>query len=185
MTDAQKVREECAARLEALWGVTPNDDGAARARIHNAQETASNCAQCGRRLKPPEPVWRKRLYLGPSFGGFHVRVAPICERCKGDRTFQYWSDEPCKGCGRPVYNEMNRVWRNHTVCCEVCGYKAASAVARQRRTKARGTRACQECGETFKHTRTDARFCSVACKQRAYRDRATAVVRNSRNGDAL
>jgi hypothetical protein len=30
---------------------------------------------------------------------------------------------------------------------------------------------CQCCGETFDATRTDAKFCGGACKQRAYRQR--------------
>ena len=36
---------------------------------------------------------------------------------------------------------------------------------------ARATRRCENCGQTFAPARTDALFCSAACRQRAYRRR--------------
>ena len=36
---------------------------------------------------------------------------------------------------------------------------------------ARETRSCASCGQAFKPARTDAVFCSAACRQRAYRRR--------------
>ena len=36
---------------------------------------------------------------------------------------------------------------------------------------ARETRSCESCGQTFEPARTDALFCSAACRQRAYRRR--------------
>jgi hypothetical protein len=40
-----------------------------------------------------------------------------------------------------------------------------------RRRKRRKTRACSSCGTEFVTTRRDARFCSDACRQRAFRQR--------------
>ena len=34
-------------------------------------------------------------------------------------------------------------------------------------------RRCRTCGELFGHTRSDAAYCSSACRQRAYRQRST------------
>ena len=34
-------------------------------------------------------------------------------------------------------------------------------------------RRCAACGEPFGHTRSDAAYCSSACRQRAYRQRST------------
>ena len=34
-------------------------------------------------------------------------------------------------------------------------------------------RRCAACGELFGHTRSDAAYCSAACRQRAYRQRST------------
>src|SRR5262249_7721198 len=49
--------------------------------------------------------------------------------------------------------------------------KVRLAHDRARRRDRRGTHDCQMCGETFEPTRTDAKFCSAACKQKAYRKR--------------
>jgi hypothetical protein len=43
---------------------------------------------------------------------------------------------------------------------------------------ARETRSCESCGQTFEPARTDALFCSAACRQRAYRSRRVGVADN-------
>jgi hypothetical protein len=96
----------------------------------------------------------------------------------------------CQGCGRKVHQrarviwdrgvkEARRVLRNRKIvaCCGECRDKvakpAASKAARDRRTAERGTRECEECGETFEPSRTDGKFCRPACRQKAYRKRVT------------
>ena len=37
-------------------------------------------------------------------------------------------------------------------------------------------RACETCGENFEPPRSNARFCSNACRQRAYRVRASSSI---------
>ena len=41
-----------------------------------------------------------------------------------------------------------------------------------RRRRARGELTCACCGKTFDPVRADARFCSNACRQKSYRQRA-------------
>jgi hypothetical protein len=69
------------------------------------------------------------------------------------------------------------VLRRWVSCCERCERQVRVVKARERRHAARPARACEneDCGKVFEPTRTDARFCSVACKQRAYRRRVTDV----------
>jgi hypothetical protein len=181
-----------ADQINALMGVTADDEWRRRRLIiRNAQESASCCGECGKAIKPGEPVWRKRISLGRSiFGGWHTRVVPTCKQCSGEREIR--PSKPCEGCGRLVHDVPTYSWtKRRTACCDECRTKAQAKAARERRTKARGQRQCEDCGETFKPTRTDSKFCSVACKQRAYRKRVTDNKpvardgRNSRNGDAL
>ena len=181
--------EEAAAHINALMGVTANDPVMQLVRkTRNAQTDATHCAGCGHEIKPGEPVWRFRVSWHSVFGYSH-NLAPHCEHCR-PKYGRFCRAEPCQGCGRPVHNEMDRVRRRLVFCCAQCQHRAILAVARHKRSHARGTRECQECRQTFEPTRTDSKFCSVACKQRAYRKRVTDVAGaqcaagNSRNGSA-
>jgi excisionase family DNA binding protein len=52
--------------------------------------------------------------------------------------------------------------------------EARNAAAREKRRRDRGDRTCalEGCGKTFALKRNDARYCSNACRQAAYRERA-------------
>ena len=188
------TREDYAARINALMGVTLSDEHRRRRRsVFEAAKTASHCARCGRRLKPSDPVWRKRVSLGRSFA-----VAPTCKGCADEWEERRWPGEPCEGCGRLVHKEKPRIrertlWedfhdiKRHSFCCEVCRHKAVTKAVRERRAESRGTYQCEACGKSFRPTRTDAKFCSAGCKQHAYRKRAPSppwARRNSRNEGA-
>jgi hypothetical protein len=165
-----------AERIRRIAGVQDPDDAerARRRLIYEAQRTASHCAQCGCQLKPMVPVWRRRLGLGYGFGGWRSTVAPVCKRCASSSCREFAAPQPCEHCARPVHQKWDRVWRRRTFCCESCAKAAVATAARQARSDVRGTRQCDSCGETFDPTRTDARYCSNACRQRAHR-RRTAV----------
>ena len=70
-------REEIAARINALSGVTADDPIMRVVRkTRNAQRDASHCAGCEREIKPSEPVWRFRVSWPCLFGWSHS-LAPI------------------------------------------------------------------------------------------------------------
>ena len=58
----------------------------------------------------------------------------------------------------------------------MCGPECRQAARYARLRIVRPTRACAQCQKPFVPRRDDARFCSVACKQRAYRRRASRHV---------
>lgn len=71
------------------------------------------------------------------------------------------SDLLCQTCSRPI-PDLSRV---HLGRCGACYMRWWRAGNRHKH------RLCQTCGRTFETTRTDARTCSSACRQRAYRQR--------------
>jgi hypothetical protein len=183
---------DLAARIREVAGVTA-DESRKRYRfaIRNAAQTCSNCAKCGRALTADAPVWRAQLPLGYGpFGRWQTKIAPVCEQCASK--WRARPARPCENCQRPVHQENNFRSHRRTFCCEVCEHAARASFARQKRTDVRGTRQCESCGETFEPTRTDARFCSPACRQRTYRRRKavtddeslSASTFVSRNADA-
>jgi hypothetical protein len=175
--------EEAAARIKELLGVT-DDDPATQRRvvIRNAAQSGRHCAECSREFAPGEPVWRFRKITG-RFMGWCYSLAPHCEQCaSGDWHYRYHYFEkprPCVGCGRLVHSTTPS-WQSASLCSEDCGHKARAVRDKAARAKRRGTRDCQSCRKTFTPTRTDSRFCSVACKQRAYRQRVTDIKQASR-----
>ena len=137
--------------------------------VYQAARNCGHCAQCGRGLKPEEPVWRevfqfyrKRMTLG----GIPFTVAPVCKRCHLE--YDGWAPaKPCEKCQRMVVN-LRRFNRVHTFCSRLCEVRYYS----HRRKKAPAQQMCGECGEVFKPTRSDSLYCSNACRQRSYRKRA-------------
>jgi hypothetical protein len=65
--------------------------------------------------------------------------------------------------------------------CEGCAQDIDRAEWRQKGRVQRGTdcgpRACETCGTTFTPTRSDGRYCSSACRQKAYRQRGQGETR--------
>lgn len=115
---------------------------------------------------------------------------PACA-CPGGRGDRKWLEpEPCAFCGRLVANDREtadphkfvREWihwkedgtpRVRTFCSEDCRRSVTRVEAKAKRMKARAARPCQACGETFEAGRSDSAYCSSACRQRAYRKRAS------------
>jgi hypothetical protein len=153
------------------------------------------CGGCGHKLRDGEPVWRYQKKTAPGmFGGWYSALAPFCAKCRLDHWEVYESRE-CATCGRPVHN-TDRRGRRWVFCCDQCRAQHQSsrqaAVARERRAEARDvSRPCLECGEHFEPRRADSKYCSPACKQKAYRKRVTdneydsRVVFDSRNATAI
>jgi hypothetical protein len=121
----------------------------------------------------------------------HVNVAgklPLCYGCVDSRTkalVDRWGDCGSYGadyswsrrynattchCGRLVRFAGSRVRR---FCSQRCSQRAAADRAKKRRMHAR-RRDCEVCGNEFTPLRSDAKFCSGACRQFAYRSRSAS-----------
>jgi hypothetical protein len=85
---------------------------------------------------------------------------------------EWWSRSPCIHCGRPIIASRNRRPPKLFCCSTECDAAALNAAARRRRRSRRTERSCQGCGKPLELKRTDATFCSLACRQRAYRQRS-------------
>jgi hypothetical protein len=162
------------AELLANSGKMDEERQARHRLIKAAARTASQCPGCGKALAANEPVWRVCVSLGVFFGSWHYRIAPHCERCKPEPPFAHYEDAAaCETCGRTVHDPLTIRYSRHTFCCDDCRKRAEVAIARQKRNAAKSTTTCDTCGKIFGPAREDARFCSAACRQKAYRQRVT------------
>lgn len=77
----------------------------------------------------------------------------------------------CEGCGCVFYT---RIWSKKYCYYKKCGSTGYKKQLIQRRlAQPPRTQACKVCGNTFTPKRSDALYCSNACRQRAYRQSVT------------
>jgi hypothetical protein len=144
-----------------------------RTREARAWRDGRLCATCGTELGDDATLWRYRT---------RSLTPPHCERCAQkwlwvvrQRSWcAFLGPIACKGCGRPVhFTATTQAMLLRTVCSERCSAIAHNADRRAKRAPAR-QRTCTNCGQPFV-ARRDARTCSRACRQRAYRQRQAAA----------
>lgn len=80
--------------------------------------------------------------------------------------------EPCANCQRPV--RLERLLKGppkHLVCGDECRQAVYCRAMLMRRRKTPMPATCEGCAARFTPPRSDAKWCSPACRQRAYRQR--------------
>jgi hypothetical protein len=100
-------------------------------------------------------------------------IVPVCDACVlPAEAAELTRDEICPGCKQRMrvglrwrYGRHRRGW--------VCSSRCRQRVRRVQRRLWRGA-VCTGCGMMFNPKRADAKFCSPACRQNAYRKRAAA-----------
>ena len=132
-----------------------------------------HCAICKRELSKDEPVYRVIIRWGGS------RIVSACAGCRNVVGSPVVGLRPSRVtvCGRPVF-----VNRQRSPLYFVCGDKCRIAIYNtnaRKKLKARKQyltqmipkKRCAVCDEQFTPKRSDAMYCSSACKQGAYRSR--------------
>jgi hypothetical protein len=103
-----------------------------------------------------------------------------CEECAPayrkrevkDRSYlSRFAEMTCATCNRTVVVKKSgrgaRRWAA-AFCCERCQWTFYNTERNERAARTR-EKTCEACGEAFTATRRDAKTCSPACKQKAYR----------------
>jgi hypothetical protein len=173
-------------------------DREAKRRIDTSKKGEA-CGRCGRALKEGETVYAKcRVYAGMAGGlmshpGPRYEAASVRKGCApewmaepkgyneytiGGRTVRVpesrgVGERPCSTCERPVVYELTRraYYRRQVFCSYRCQYTYNNR-RRSRRRQRRREKVCEVCSIEFTAKRADAKTCSAACKQKAYRTRA-------------
>lgn len=98
-----------------------------------------------------------------------------CERCGLAWVFSLGRHPTyqCGGCRRSMVCYSREPWAIH-YCSDACRSTAINAHARERRAADREPLDCLVCHERVDAGRRDTRYCSSACRQKAYRARRSA-----------
>jgi hypothetical protein len=153
------------------------------ARIREAKKSARCCGNCGEAIGLRKSVWIG-LVAHPAFHLIYTHsLVPLCEGCsRRQRRRFHLNPFPCVTCGRNVYlrEPPNQYFIRHAIACsDDC--RAAYYRAKRLARKGPRERVCATCGETFTPPRRDAKTCSPACRQKAYRQRVTEAVYSEEN----
>jgi hypothetical protein len=133
---------------------------------HLAEASAAVAVQ---RAEVRELMWARDVLLR--------KIPPAVTGDKGSVSDSFSRNAACAACGRtitglfgkpPLPATTMRRWRGY---CAPCAEDAELARIRELRRLARADRKCPGCSRTFTPPRSDGRYCSPACRQRAYRQR--------------
>jgi hypothetical protein len=131
-----------------------------------------------------------------AFGGnmtAHIVRETIAHTIIGDGAVHYVKWTPvCDACATPKEQAAATILRNCIVCAQrmlcpsACSTAVCSSRCYQRRLRARRKSSrkstCSACGLIFTPKRSDARYCSNACRQRAHRQAGAAEPSGERQG---
>jgi hypothetical protein len=133
-----------------------------------------DCDHCHLPVPDDATIWR--VSVGYSLIYYPPAVQSWCAACASQpfHCRRWHLARPCVHCGRTVVFDAARRIPQHAVCGDACRYAVRLAQARARRVCRRQQVACMTCAALFPPKRTDARFCSSICRQRAYRQRQHA-----------
>jgi hypothetical protein len=143
-------------------------------------DNAANCTVCGRKLV-------KLVFVAgqePSAGRPPNAPNPwlgraVCSACKPTRDWSghkaRWRSFMCQKCGRKVHYLIGREYRYCTYHCAQAAWIQRATERRSRHRAENRTKqlVCEACGIAFTAARSDARYCSATCRQRAHRKAAS------------
>jgi len=182
---------------EKLYEYRTPEEREAWILVTKAREFVNVCGCCGRELTSQEPVYfGAKIYVGmwPLRWNMVAKPRHICEpqyertvlcgSCAPEWLSQERNDvvtQLCAHCERPMILRLRLSELRNMFCSARCqrAYhrqlqedKKAEATEKAREKRAEELeKVCEVCGEEFTATRRDAKACSKACKQKAYRRR--------------
>ena len=129
------------------------------------------CLICGQSYKDGEPIFvddLRRVYRGRLV----IARITLCLECTPDSSMFkngriYYR---CPHCQRPVFH-LHGVHHKHRRFCSKMCRRAFYSYRHRLESRARRQSCCTRCGIGFLAARKDAKYCSGACKQAAFRDR--------------
>lgn len=122
------------------------------------------CTECGKSTMGEVRRWR---------AGYHEADIIECGEClRTDRWWNWCKYSHCKRCSRRIYyrGRMQMPWRYCSSECQQLTHDKVKERKWQASQDAR-MKLCTTCDQQFTPPRNDAKYCSPACRQRAYRQR--------------
>jgi hypothetical protein len=134
------------------------------------RERGGHCTRChGSIGETANMVFEKVVHTAFGDAAIHVdKWTPVCDPCaKPKEMFHATMPRTCVECGQ-------RMLMPPSCATKVCSSRCYQRNLRARH-RAQAFETCLACGSNFAPKRKDARYCSGACKQSAFRKRKAAA----------
>ena len=132
------------------------------------------CGHCGESFDDGRLVILGRLsilYSGPD-RDWHSQKYTLCENCNDGRyNHHYMVMRDCFACGRKIKSHYEEFRNSLPHCSNKCYWTLSNREARSTELLLRSKVTCSICSTQFTPNRTDSRYCSSKCRQKAYRQR--------------
>jgi predicted nucleic acid-binding Zn ribbon protein len=167
MFDRPQARRD-RRRVTALRNISGKFSGSRNAG-GNLSEYDPDACLCGKRFVRGQMRYPIRNWpthdddLQASLGSLCMPCFKEAHVSETSRQQRY--ERECNGCGEPIMTPLEGVF-GWQVCSKRCYQRAL-----RKRHRRENSRSCKVCKDRFEPTRKDARFCSNACRQFAYRAR--------------
>jgi len=163
----------------------PLEEDDAQSLAREARKSAWVCGCCGQKLFLEKPAYfGAKVYVGmwplywdgnskPQLCKLNYERTVLCGSCAPEWLSPERDDvvtQLCAHCERPMVLRLEFSELQRTFCSNRCQRAYQNQLRKEKRAEER-KKVCEVCGEEFTATRRDAKACSKACKQRAYRGR--------------
>ena len=126
-----------------------------------------SCTDCGHEYNNIETIIYSSTRKQNCFGHWCSQKTSYCATCNPPERLWNHDSDLCDTCSREVYLPY-RSGRQHIFCSDKCSQRHYNDRQKKMRLAAR-QKHCKSCRKEFIASRSDAKFCSPACKQRNYR----------------
>jgi ribosomal protein L24E len=151
-------------------GMSVNEFNAMRAPFYGK---AGVCQYCGAKFRPDQTIVIVR-----DWDGWGHDWSAVCVGCASPEELALAKIQTsCKGCGRPMLTPHRSgraiTWTGdyRSILAQTCSARCEQRYRRKLNREQRPEIACTVCSKSFRPNRADAKFCSNACRQWAYRRR--------------
>ena len=172
-------------------GVTDNELGTYRhdklsvtanhyALASRAFEYSDYCGKCYKVISPNQPISLTRVTAKASNSKNGTVLTTVCLECFGITEYNQKKSivRSCAVCSREIHYDIDMDGgRRYHRGLELCSLKCAWTLRNKKTAKKRleivnPSVACEVCSTEFTPSRTDSRYCSSKCRQKAYRQRS-------------
>lgn len=143
-------------------------------RYFNESKDGSCCGQCGEKYTENQMIVLAGLnYIYAGHDNWNYQRYTLCEKCAGDKILNnpYRIIYTCDICNRKILGNEYHFKKGDFYCSKKCYWSVANKNARfyEMFMRERKPTTCAVCSTQFTPNRTDSRYCSNKCRQKAYR----------------
>lgn len=149
-------------------------------RYFHSSKDGSKCGKCGESYTDNQTIVLTGLnYIYSGHDNWNYQSYTICGKCAGDELLNspFGITYTCEICQRKILGSKYNFQKGYVYCSKKCYWTIVNRRERSYELMIRSRKPthCSICSTQFTTNRTDNRYCSNKCRQKAYRMRKTTL----------